>query len=189
MSPARRWLRPTRKSSGARLAPRNRRDQGAAGAAPGGAGVQERGQVAGQRRLVGERPLLGLGLDEEVERVDDRDLGDEIDLDLQRPRQLGEHHPRQVVAVRILLPVQEVRLGRDAQRVAEDRRPAVRRRPQPDGLRRQRDRPVVAVAGAVGEGDVNGHAAPGWTRPSDRMIVRNGAARRPNLAPIRQLCP
>ncbi len=38
----------------------------------------------------------------------------------------------------------------------QDRRAAMRRRPQPNELRRQRDRPVVAVARDVIERDVNG---------------------------------
>jgi hypothetical protein len=150
---------------GARLAARDRGQQRLEPRS--GRGRRHEGcQITRQRRIVGERPLLGLRLEEKVEGVDDRDLGDEVDLDRERARRLREDHPGQVVAVRILEPVQEVRLRSHPQGIAQDRRPAVRRRAQPDGLRRQRDAPVVAVIGAVREGDVNGHGAPGCARPS-----------------------
>ena len=64
---------------------------------------------------IGEREGLRIVLDEEVERVDDRELRDEVDLDLQLGRRLGEDEPCQPVAVRILLPVDEMVLGRDLQ--------------------------------------------------------------------------
>ena len=75
-------------------------------------------------RLVRERIRLGLGLEEEVERIDHRHVGDEIDLDEELRHLLGKHDAREVVAVRILLPVQEVALRLDLQRVAQDRRAA-----------------------------------------------------------------
>ena len=62
---------------------------------------------------------------------------------------VGEHESREVVAVGVLLPVDEVSLRRDLQRVAQDRRAAVRRGPQPDDVRRERDEPIVAVAGPM----------------------------------------
>ena len=38
----------------------------------------------------------------------DRQFGDQIDRDPQRPRAIGKHEPRQKIAVRILLPVLEM---------------------------------------------------------------------------------
>ena len=63
-------------------------------------------------------------------------------------------------------------LRRDLQRVAQDRRAAVRRGPQPDDLRRQRDEPVVAVAGSMVR------ARRGWTCETKRPVsfhTTNGA--------------
>ena len=81
-------------------------------------------EVLEHDRLVQERIRLGLGLEEEIERVDHRHVGDEIDLDEELRHLLGEHEAREVVAVRILLPVQEVGLRLDLQRIARDRRAA-----------------------------------------------------------------
>ena len=121
-----------------------------------------------QRGLVAEPVVLGVLLDEEVERVERDHLGDQIDLDGQLARRLVEDQPRLVVAEGILLPVEEVVLGRDAQRVGEDRRPAVRRGAQAHDVRLQRDLAVVAVAGGVGERDADGHGGADLTSPYGR---------------------
>ena len=70
-----------------------RRSSGVAGALRryGASSTQQLG-------LVRERKLLGARLEEEVERVEDRHLGDQVDLDLNSRRLLREHQPRQVVA-------------------------------------------------------------------------------------------
>ena len=73
------------------------------------AGVEERLEVAKLGRLVGEGELFGERLEKEVERVVDGHLGDQVDLDPEQIDLLGEREPRDVVALRILLPVQEVR--------------------------------------------------------------------------------
>src|SRR5262249_45005392 len=43
------------------------------------------------------------------------------------------------------------------ERVAEHRRPTVRRRPQADDVRRQRNRAIVTILGLVPKRDVDGH--------------------------------
>ena len=63
--------------------------------------------------FVGERKRFGLRLEEEVERVVDRHLGDEIDLEPELTDPLGEGQSRQIVALRILLPVDEMRAWRN----------------------------------------------------------------------------
>ena len=76
--------------------------------------AQERLEVAELRRLVGEGEPLGERFQKKVEGVVDGHLGDQIDLD---PEQIGlvrEREPRDVVVLRILLPVQEMRRWRDA---------------------------------------------------------------------------
>ena len=59
--------------------------------------------------------------------------------------------------MRVLLPVQEVLLRLDAQRVAVHRRARVRRRPKANDLRAEQRRRGVAVTGLVGQSDANGH--------------------------------
>ena len=111
-----------------------------------------------QFRFVGERTLLGVGLDEEIERVDDRKFGGQIDLNLEFRHFLRKHEPRLPIAMRVLLPVHEMLCGRHLQRIGGDFGPAMRRRAQPDGLRLQHDRPVILVVGDVMDGCGNCHA-------------------------------
>ncbi len=113
--------------------------------------------------LVFEREFLCVGLEEEIERIDDRHLRDQINLELQFPGALGEDDPGQPVRLRVLLPVDEVVGGGDAQRVREDRRARVRCRTQAHQLRAERDRPVVAVVRDVIERDVDAHCSPART--------------------------
>ena len=63
-----------------------------------------------QRRVVGEGELLSGGLEEEVEGIEDRHLSHEIDRDGQLASFLREDEAAEVVRLRVLLPVQEVRL-------------------------------------------------------------------------------
>ena len=102
-------------------------------------------QLVGQLLGVRERVVLGVLLDEEVERIDHGHAGDEVDRERQVARRLGKHEARDPVAVRILLPVDEVPLRRDAQRVGRDRGARVRRGPQPHLVGRQRHRHVERV--------------------------------------------
>ena len=74
-----------------------------------------------------------------------------------RAHLVGKDDARKEVAVRILLPVQEVAFGLDAQRIAEHRRAAVRRGPQTNDLRPHLHGAVVLVASPVIQGDVQGH--------------------------------
>ncbi len=108
-------------------------------------------------RLEFERPLVRRGLDEEVERIDDLHVGREIDGDGEFGGLFRKDEARQPIAVRVLLPVQEMLRRRDRQRIVGDAGAAVRRGPQPDYLRAEIDRPVIAVAGGVVEPDNDGH--------------------------------
>src|SRR5689334_9225297 len=58
-----------------------------------------------------ERILHRGRIDEKIERIDDRHVGEKIDRDGELPRALGKDEAGKPVAVRILLPVHEV-LGR-----------------------------------------------------------------------------
>ncbi|GJE58172.1 hypothetical protein MPOCJGCO_0251 [Methylobacterium trifolii] len=118
------------------------------------------GEFPRQVRVVGEGPRLRVLLHEEVERVDHRHLGGEVHLDPQLVRLLREDEAGEPVAVGVLLPVQEVVLGRDLQGVGRDLGARVRRRAQADRLRPEADRTVVAVVGDVVQGgfDRHGHS-------------------------------
>jgi hypothetical protein len=139
-------------------------------ARPRGQDLAERAQLALEPRLVLERELLRSGLEEEIERILHRELGDQVDFERELAHLLGEHDPRQPVRLRVLLPVHEVRLRFDAQRIARHRRATVRSRAQPHDLRSQRDQAVVAVARVVMELDVDGHA--GCADIGARRLVR-----------------
>ena len=108
--------------------------------------------------FVGERCLLRVRFEKEIERVVHRHLGDQVDFDAQLVDFFGESQPGNVVALRILLPVEEVIRRRDAQGVRDDRRPAMRRRTKAHELRRESDQPIVAIGRDMMKRDVNGHA-------------------------------
>ncbi len=124
---------------------------------PGRSRLEERNQLLRERWRVLEWIVLGVGFDEEIERVDHRHVGGQVDDDVELVGGLGEHEPRDPVAVRILLPVEEILVRRDVQRIAEDGRPAMRCRAQPDFVRRQIDVPVEAIRRPVLKCDANGH--------------------------------
>ena len=91
----------------------------------------------------------------------------------------GKYQPRQEIAERVLLPVDEVVLGLDVQRVGEDRRAAVRRRAQADDLRPEACGPVVGVFRAVGKRDVKGHCSSrGWSGGGSRLYISSRTAPR-----------
>ena len=140
-----------------RCSPRGTSSSSACSSGPDRAEPAERRQLLVEQRVVAERPGLGFGLEEEVERIDRRHVGDEIDRDVEMRDALREHDAGEVVALRVLLPVDEMRLGLDVQRIGQDRRARVRRRAQADGLRSERDQPVVAIGRAVGQRDGEGH--------------------------------
>src|SRR6202007_3405928 len=99
---------------------------------------------------VGERESFREGLDEEIERIYHRHVGDEIGRDGEFASLLGKDKACEPVSIRILLPVHEVLRRRHLERVTFDPRATMGGRAQPNDLRREADRPVVAVPGDVG---------------------------------------
>ena len=69
----------------------------------------------------------------------------------------GKDQPRQVIAVRILLPVDEMLGGSDLKRIAGNRRPAMRRRAQAHHMRRKPYRPGIAIESLVIQRDSDAH--------------------------------
>ena len=152
-------------------------------------------ELRGELRRVVERELLGPTLDEEVERVDHRHIGHQVDGDVERAGRLRENEARDVVAVGVLLPVHKMLLRRDPQAVTRNRGAAVRRRAQAHLVRRQPDRAVERVERAVLEGDADRHCesregerarrdapAPAITAPG-LPSMDPGAGRTPAAAP------
>ena len=128
-------------------------------ARPGFLQFQVRLQLAGQNRIVGERKIVRVGLEKKVEGIDRRHVGGELDLDLELVGLFGKGEPGLEIAQRVLLPVDEMLFRRDAERVIQDRRPALGRGTQADDLGPQRHLAVVLIMGDVSERDVNGHGA------------------------------
>ena len=107
--------------------------------------VQIRRQLMALPRFVLEGDFLGLRFEEKIEWVDHRHFGDQVDFDAQFGGFLGDHQAREPVALRILLPIDEMLLGKNIERVRQDGGAAVRRGAQPDDLRAQADRTVIPV--------------------------------------------
>jgi hypothetical protein len=124
-----------------------------------------RRQLAALGRLVLERRLLRVGREEEIEGIVDRHLGDQVDLDAQLARLVGKHQTREIVRLRILLPVDEVIGRRHAQRIAQYAGTAMRRRPQPHDLRAQAHETIVAIMGQVIERNMDRHGSSPKTTP------------------------
>ncbi len=107
--------------------------------------------------VVFEGEPLRIRLEEKVEWVQHRHFRDEVHFDQELAGFFGENQPRMVVGLRVLLPVDEMLLGRDAQRVAQDARARVWSGPQPNDLRPERHQPVVPVMRPMMECDVDRH--------------------------------
>ena len=122
-------------------------------------------KVSTQCRVVGERIGLCFVVDEEIERVDDGHVGDQIDDNLQLAGHLGKHVASEVVPERVLLPVHEMVRRRDLQRVRTDGCATVRRRAQPHHMRGKMDRSVKPVDRAVLDRDVDTHAVASASAP------------------------
>ena len=142
---------------------------------PGGLGRAVDDEIGPQVLAVFERPDLRAFLDEEIERIVDRHVGDDVDLDLQFVDQLGEDVARQPVAVRVLLEVHEMIGGRHFQRMRDDPRAAVRRGPQADDLRPQRHRPVVFVMRQMMDGGSDRHGPCGASRGGSKDLSQSAA--------------
>ena len=120
---------------------------------------QIRLQLVLQRVAVLERHLFGRGFNKEVKGVEHRHLGDQIYRHLELRGFFGKHQARLVVGKRVLLPVDKVLFGLDAQAVRQDPAAAMRRRTQTNHLGAELHRPVIGVVGDVVQGYVDGH---GW---------------------------
>src|SRR5262249_21409806 len=128
-------------------------------------GIEIRGKLFGEFGGIGEREIFREWLDEEIERIYHRHVGDEIDSDGEFAGLLRKDEACEPVSIRILLPVHEVLRRRHPERVTFDPRTAMGGWAQPDDLRREADRPIVAVArDGVTRGEVRNPLS-GWPKP------------------------
>ena len=117
-----------------------------------------------------EGDRLGRVLHEEVERVDRGHVGHEVHADLEMVDPLGEHQPGQPVAEGVLLPVEEMRFGRDLLGIGEDLGAAVRRRTQAHDLGAHADGLVVAIGGPMRDRRVDAHLIRPCSSPEIRPL-------------------
>ncbi len=69
---------------------------------------EKRAQFAGERRIVFERIILGVGFEKEIEGIEDRHFRDQIHFHEKLAGGFGEDQASEIVGLRILLPVDEV---------------------------------------------------------------------------------
>ncbi len=86
-----------------------------------------------------------------------RHVGDHFDIDAEFAGLLGKYQSRQIISERILLPVDEVILGSDLQRVGDDGRATVRCGSQAHDMRTEIDVAIEPVSGGMTQGDVDAH--------------------------------
>ena len=111
--------------------------------------VEIGGKVGLQLVIIGERVIFRIRLHEKVERVDDVEIGEQVDLDREMIDRIGKDDARQPITVRVLLPIEEVVRRFDLQRVIGYFGPTVRRGAQADNLRAEPDRAAVGISGEV----------------------------------------
>jgi hypothetical protein len=107
----------------------------------------------------GERPLLRMRFDEEVERIDHLEIGEQIHHDREFSGLFREYKAREPIAVRILLPVHEMLCRCHGERVAGDSCAAMRARAKPNELRPKTYGLVVTVPRDVVETDEDRHGS------------------------------
>jgi hypothetical protein len=121
------------------------------------AGFQKRRQLMRQGFVVTEGEGLRVRFQEKIKRIDHGHLRDQIHLHGKMMHALGKYHARQEIALRVLLPVQKVRLRLDLQRIRRYRGAAMRRRPEANHLRREPHQAIVMIDGPMMQSDTYGH--------------------------------
>ena len=134
-------------------------------------------EIVAQLVVVTEWKVVSVRFYEKVEGVDDFEIGKEVDGNRKLGGLFGEDVAGDPVPVRVLLPIHEMLLGFDLERVAQHPGPAMRRRTQPHNLRSKADRPVILVARDVVKTRDNSHRNPSlltnfWRRPGSVIAVR-----------------
>jgi hypothetical protein len=141
-------------------------------------------QILGQVRSVGERELVDSRLEEKIERIDGRQIRDEVHIDSEFARLFLKNDARKAIIVGVQLPVEDVIGGSDFKRVAEDWRAAMERGTQLDHLWTEGYRPFVSVACPVMQRNLYSHLPP--CGPCLELWIRyDSAPRRANSNCVR----
>ena len=114
-------------------------------------------EFAPQVAFIAEGKSFGVGLEEKVKGIDHHHVGDQVHLEIELTRGIGEDQARQKIPVRILLPIDEVPGRQDLQGKAGDGCAAVGCRAEPHDLRAQRHGTVISINGLVVQGDADAH--------------------------------
>ena len=119
--------------------------------------IEKRRQPLAELGRISKRKALGERLDEEVEWIEDRQIGKQIDGHAKFAGLFRKDETRQPVSVRVLQPVHEMRRRHHLERIAHHAGAAMRSRPQANDVRPKRNLPIVTVARDVIETGKNGH--------------------------------
>jgi hypothetical protein len=112
-------------------------------------------EVGSEVSWIAEGKALRVLLNEEVEWIDRPHVGHQADGDVQLTGFARKDRAGQIVAERVLLPIDEVIGGGNRERISLDGGTRVRRRTEPDDVRPDRDRPVEPVGRTVLERDLH----------------------------------
>lgn len=116
-------------------------------------------EVLGERGVILKGKFFGVFFDKEIEGIDDGQIGGQMDGDFKALGLFRDDQAGEIIAERILLPIEKMLRRGEFERVAGDGRSAVRGRSQANHLRPERDEPVVFIAGDMTERDANGHSS------------------------------
>jgi len=117
----------------------------------------ERFQFVVENRIVFEWKFFGFRFQKEIERIQHRHFRDQVHFHQKLTSLFRKNQAREIVGLRVLLPVNEMLFGRNAQRVAQNARARMRCRAQANDLWTQRNGPVVFVMCFMMEGNVDRH--------------------------------
>ena len=95
--------------------------------------------------------------EKKIERIEYRHFGNQINFNAEFARFFRKHQARQVIRLRVLLPIDEMSGRRNAHRIRQNARAAVGRRPQTHDLRAELDQTVVAVMRDVIQRNMDRH--------------------------------
>ena len=119
--------------------------------------LQKRCQILFQRGVIGEGELRRRFFEKEIERIVNRHFDDQVDFHQEFGRRFWKNDSRQIVAERILLPIEEVAFGQNALGITKNGCSGMRSGAQSDRVRRMRHRSIIHIVRTMVEGNVNSH--------------------------------
>jgi hypothetical protein len=114
-------------------------------------------EVPLEERFIVERESFGMGLKKKIKGIIDHHISHQIDFDVEFPHLFREDETGEVVAVGILLPVEKIAFGLDAEGIAQDGGAAMGCRTQPDNMRAHLNEAIIPIMGLMIEGNVKRH--------------------------------